>query len=169
MQVGVMDPVLEPSARGGVFDLAGRLTFDGVEVVVGRDELASRDRLEQLRNEKAGSGLEVPSVVLGEHSDRGGIADADPHVAERARDDVDRAIAWSAELQAGAILVPFFGRAELRDEADLDRAADAFRALCQRAAAAGVVLCYEGTLPRSEEHTSELQSRVDLVCRLLLE
>src|SRR5207247_10175141 len=26
-----------------------------------------------------------------------------------------------------------------------------------------------GPLPRSEEHTSELQSRVDLVCRLLLE
>src|SRR5438105_8680192 len=26
-----------------------------------------------------------------------------------------------------------------------------------------------GTVPRSEEHTSELQSRVDLVCRLLLE
>src|SRR5438105_10168397 len=25
------------------------------------------------------------------------------------------------------------------------------------------------SLPRSEEHTSELQSRVDLVCRLLLE
>src|SRR5206468_11653165 len=27
----------------------------------------------------------------------------------------------------------------------------------------------EGTPPRSEEHTSELQSRSDLVCRLLLE
>src|SRR5438105_12040522 len=26
-----------------------------------------------------------------------------------------------------------------------------------------------GVIPRSEEHTSELQSRVDLVCRLLLE
>src|SRR5207247_2862585 len=29
--------------------------------------------------------------------------------------------------------------------------------------------CREGPRPRSEEHTSELQSRVDLVCRLLLE
>src|SRR2546428_4898284 len=27
----------------------------------------------------------------------------------------------------------------------------------------------DSTLPRSEEHTSELQSRSDLVCRLLLE
>src|SRR6266536_239867 len=137
MQVGVMDPVLEPSARGGVFDLAGRLTFDGVEVVVGRDELASRDRLEQLREEKAASGLDVPSLVLGEHSDRGGIADADP---------------GAAELEAGAILVPFFGRAELRDEADLDRAASAFRTLCTPAGDAGVVLCYEGTLPAEAIH-----------------
>src|SRR2546421_6672372 len=29
--------------------------------------------------------------------------------------------------------------------------------------------CYEGRGVRSEEHTSELQSRSDLVCRLLLE
>src|SRR5438105_9761699 len=28
---------------------------------------------------------------------------------------------------------------------------------------------WENSPPRSEEHTSELQSRVDLVCRLLLE
>src|SRR5699024_12214216 len=27
----------------------------------------------------------------------------------------------------------------------------------------------QGSMPRSEEHTSELQSRFDLVCRLLLE
>src|SRR5437868_10872864 len=32
-----------------------------------------------------------------------------------------------------------------------------------------VVLSYLTWLPRSEEHTSELQSRFDLVCRLLLE
>src|SRR5699024_12052824 len=30
-------------------------------------------------------------------------------------------------------------------------------------------LAAESDLPRSEEHTSELQSRFDLVCRLLLE
>src|SRR2546421_8196166 len=29
--------------------------------------------------------------------------------------------------------------------------------------------CYEYSVVRSEEHTSELQSRSDLVCRLLLE
>src|SRR5690349_24226685 len=33
----------------------------------------------------------------------------------------------------------------------------------------GIALIDTGVVPRSEEHTSELQSRRDLVCRLLLE
>ncbi len=143
----MMDPVLEPSAGGRVFDLARRLTFAGVELVVHRDELASRERLEQLRAEKAEAGLEVPALVLAEHSDLGGIADADPDVAARARRDIERAIAWAIELETGAILVPFFGLAELRGEDDLERAARAFRDVCPAAEEAGVVLCYEGTLP----------------------
>src|SRR6202158_4110946 len=50
-----------------------------------------------------------------------------------------------------------------------------FRSMClQRApldtsAAVSVVVFLEGDLLRSEEHTSELQSPPDLVCRLLLE
>ena len=153
-----MNPVLEPYAGGRVFELARRLTFAGVELVVGRGELDSRDRLEQLRREKAASGLAVPSLVLGEHSDRGGIADADPAVAASARRDVEGAIGWASELDAGAILVPFFGRGELRGEADLDRAAEAFRTLCGSAGEADVVLCYEGTLPADAIH--ELANRV---------
>src|SRR5690242_21161382 len=35
--------------------------------------------------------------------------------------------------------------------------------------AGDVVVTVGGTIPRSEEHTSELQSHVNLVCRLLLE
>src|SRR5947207_7017188 len=40
-----------------------------------------------------------------------------------------------------------------------------------RAATAGLRrrLCWQRVRPRSEEHTSELQSHSDLVCRLLLE
>src|SRR3712207_7091987 len=43
------------------------------------------------------------------------------------------------------------------------------RALRRRRGAAGVVRGGRRTEPRSEEHTSELQSRQYLVCRLLLE
>src|SRR5437868_7513661 len=43
-------------------------------------------------------------------------------------------------------------------------------ALARRvAASAGILWCLAGPCNRSEEHTSELQSRFDLVCRLLLE
>src|SRR5207248_11028996 len=42
------------------------------------------------------------------------------------------------------------------------------RAAAWRSAAAGLPADYERS-PRSEEHTSELQSPYDLVCRLLLE
>src|SRR3712207_6860142 len=67
-----------------------------------------------------------------------------------------------------------------RDLDAYDRAADPIRELAQELAdefgpPAGVIGLYEHTtlpaalLRRSEEHTSELQSRQYLVCRLLLE
>ena len=105
------------------------------------------------------TGLAVPSLVLGEHSDLGGIGDADAAVATRAADDVRLALDWSARLGADALLIPFFGRAELRDDADIERAAGAFRPLCEVAAARGVSLLYEGTLPA--EPIRRLAARVE--------
>jgi L-ribulose-5-phosphate 3-epimerase len=141
-----MDAVVRAADDGETFARARRLGFAGVEVDLSRGDLSSR-RLDVLRYASEASGLAVPSLVLGEHSDRGGIADPDPVVTERARDDVARAIDWAAELGADAVLVPFFGRAELVEDADVDRAAAAFRPLCKLAGERGVVLCYEGTLP----------------------
>jgi sugar phosphate isomerase/epimerase len=143
-----MDAVVRAADDDETFVRAKRLGFAGVEVDLSRDDL-NDGRLETLRGARAGTALTVPSLVLGEHSDRGGIADADPAVAEQARDDVAQAIDWAAELGAGAVLIPFFGRAELVEEADVDRAAAAFRPLCEPAGERGVVLCYEGTLPAS--------------------
>jgi sugar phosphate isomerase/epimerase len=140
-----MDAVVQAADDDETFARALRLGFAGVEVDLSRDDL-SNGRIDALLRAKAGTGLAVPSIVLGEHSDRGGIADTDPVAAERARDDVARTIEWAAELGAGAILIPFFGRAELEEEADIDRAAAAYRPLCELADERGVVLCYEGTL-----------------------
>jgi sugar phosphate isomerase/epimerase len=142
-----MDAVVRAADDEATFARAKRLGFAGVEVDLLRDELHAGDRSQSLRWASAASRLEVPSIVLGEHSDRGGIADTDPLVAEHARDDVARAIGLAAELGSGVILVPFFGRAELVDDADIDRAAAAFRPLCETASDRGVTLCYEGTLP----------------------
>jgi sugar phosphate isomerase/epimerase len=144
---GAMEAVVRAADDQETFTRAKRLGFAGVEVDPSRDELHSGDKLERLRRARAASRLAVPSIVLGEHSDRGGISDTDPLVAERAREDVARSIDWASELGAGAILLPFFGRAELIDDADVDRAAAACRPLCEQAGERGVVLCYEGTLP----------------------
>ncbi len=142
-----MDSVVGVADDDETFRLAKRLGFAGVEVVAVRDDLRSSDRLESLRRASAATVMAVPSLVLGEHSDRGGIADAEPLVAEQAREDVAQAIDWAAQLDTEAILVPFFGRAELHDDADVERAAAAFGPLCEAAGERGVVLCYEGTLP----------------------
>jgi sugar phosphate isomerase/epimerase len=153
MKAAVMDAVVRAGDDAQTFARAERLGFAGVEVDLSRDELHSGRRLETLRRAVAESGLAVPSIVLGEHGDRGGIADTDPLVAEQARDDVLRAIDWAAELGAGAILLPFFGRAELVGETDVVRAAAALRPLCEQAAQRGTTLCYEGTLPATQIRT----------------
>ena len=142
-----MDAVLTSSDDGEVFARARRLGFGGVEVIVTRKQLAAADRLEGLRRASLERGLAIPSLVLGEHSDLGGIADLDPAVAASARADVELAIRWAAELACEAILVPFFGRAELTSDGDVDRAAKRFRPLCELVGGAGVTLLYEGTLP----------------------
>src|SRR5207247_3013882 len=76
-----------------------------------------------------------------------------------------------AEELEGVVAAGLVDRAE--------RGLDALRLLVRQAAGPdhldqlrqgrGVDLRPVGRDPRSEEHTSELQSRVDLVCRLLLE
>jgi sugar phosphate isomerase/epimerase len=150
MRAGVVESVVV----GGrddlhTFELARRAGFAGVEVVLGRDELRSPhgERLTSLRRAKARTGLEVVSVLLGEHSERGGIADASPALAEAAAEDVRRAIGWAADLGSGVVLVPFFGRGEFVGEAGFERCVSAFSALCAPAGEAGVALCYEGLLP----------------------
>src|SRR3712207_7426523 len=64
-------------------------------------------------------------------------------------------------------------RERLRQAAQLDPEAGARLLDLQlegvREAPLGVVVCCDRRTPRSEEHTSELQSRQYLVCRLLLE
>jgi sugar phosphate isomerase/epimerase len=142
-----MDNVIQADGDERVFAHARRLGFAGVEIILTRGELATRARLHTLRRARAATGLAVPGLVLGEHSDLGGIADSDPAVAASAHDDVRRAVAWAAELECDVILVPFFGRAEVRDHAALDRTAAAFRPLCAFAGEHGVTLCFEGTLP----------------------
>lgn len=143
-----------------VFERAARSGFRGVEVALRREDLRApgRERLAALRAAREVCSLHVPSLVLGELN-FGGLGSPDAHVADAASEDVRRAIAWAQALGADIILVPFFMQGELVEEADVDRAARALRALCPLAAERGVSLCYEGTLPA--RRVRDLAARVE--------
>ena len=151
LRAGVLDSVVGGSDDRSTFHRARWAGFAGVEATLSARDLKGegRDRLRTLERASASSGLAVSSFVL-DHHNLGGIADADPRVAAGAAEEVRVAIAWAAELGAGAILVPFFGHAELLTESDRVRAVSAFRALCPLASAAGISLLYEGSLPATE-------------------
>jgi L-ribulose-5-phosphate 3-epimerase len=144
--VGVMDSVIGGADDAEVFARAHRAGADCVEITPSRAQLQDGKRLPFVASAAAASGLPVSSLVL-DHHNLGGVADADGIVARQAADDVRAAISWAAELDAGVILVPFFGGSALVTDDDLARAARAFRELCEPAARGSVTLCYEGPLP----------------------
>jgi sugar phosphate isomerase/epimerase len=137
-----MDTVVGGATDAERFERARRAGFAGVELVVSRDDLRGGRRLDDLPR-----ALPVPTLVLGDHNHGGGIADADADVARAAEQDVRDAVDRAAALGADVVLVPFFLRGEITDEAGFDRCADAFRGLCPVAAERGVTLAFEGTLP----------------------
>jgi sugar phosphate isomerase/epimerase len=143
MHVGVIDDILRCE---DAFACAAELGFAGVEVVLGRSDLALPDRLAELMDAKERSQLAVPSLILGGHNVEGGIADPDGAVAALARSEVVVALDWAQALGSDAILVPFFLAAELADEEAIDRCAAAFEMLCPLAERAGVALCFEGSV-----------------------
>ena len=152
MRAAVMDTVIGGRDDAEVFARAKRIGCVGVEITAGRLDLrdSKESRLDALRRAKRMTGLDVHALVLGEHNEIGGLADDDADTAGQARDDVRDATAWAHELGAGVVLVPFFMRAELESEADVERASAAFGSLCPLAAERGVTLCYEGTLSAQE-------------------
>jgi sugar phosphate isomerase/epimerase len=145
MKVGVLDNLIGGRDELERFERARATGCAGVEVILLRRQLRDPGTPAAIRAAQAATGLEIPSFVLDEHN-FGGIASPDAGTAAAAAEDVRIAVAWAAELGVGAILIPFFVEAELRDEAALGRASAAFRDLCPPAAASGVLLAYEGTL-----------------------
>jgi sugar phosphate isomerase/epimerase len=145
VKVGVLDSVIGGRDDLDAFERARGIGCDGVEVMLLGKHLRGTEKSATLRAARDATGLEIPTLVLDEHN-LGGIASPDPRTAAAAADEVRTAIAWAADLGVGAILIPFFVEAEIRDDAGFDRAAAALRGLCPLAAAHGVVLAYEGTL-----------------------
>jgi sugar phosphate isomerase/epimerase len=157
MQVGVLDSVVGGRDELDSFERALSIGCTGIEVMLLGTHFRGTGKPAALRAAQAATGLEIPTFVLDEHN-FGGIASPDASVAAAAAEEVRIASSWAAELGVGAVLIPFFVEAELRDEAAFDRAVTAFRELCPLAAENGVVLAYEGTLPAAR--VRELAERV---------
>ena len=159
---GVVDAVLRraDSRDEDVFAAARALSFAGVEVDLGGDVRARpQERLASLLRAREATGLRIPSLILSHHLTEGGLADPQADVRGRAADDVRVAIRLAADLASDVLLVPFFLRGEIDGEDGLERCVSSFRPLCAEAAAAGVVLCYEGTL--DARAINRLAERVD--------
>lgn len=147
MRTAVLDSVLVTA--GDVFSDARRLGFSGIELTLERAKLRSAGadgELARLRRASEQSSLNIHALILAEHN-HGGIAATSAETASAAVRDVEAAIEWAAALGAEVVLVPFFLEADLRSDADFDRCADAFAALCPLAERRGVTLCYEGLYP----------------------
>jgi sugar phosphate isomerase/epimerase len=143
MRIGALSDVL---MCDDVFGCAAELGLEGLEIVLASGDLARPERLSDLARSARRAALEIPSLVLGSQNLEGGVADADPAVAARARAEVLVALEWARVLGADAVLIPFFLKADLPNEAAVERCADAFGALCPAAERAGITLCFEGSL-----------------------
>jgi len=158
MKVGVLDNVIGGRDEVERFQRVASIGCAGIEVILMRRHLRDAGTPARLLAARSATDLEIPTFVLDEHN-LGGIASRDAGTAAAAAEDVRVAIAWASELGVDAILIPFFVEAEIRDDAAFERAAAAFRELCRHAAASGVVLAYEGTLPAARVRA--LAQRVD--------
>jgi sugar phosphate isomerase/epimerase len=147
VRVGILDEVLRCD---DAFACAAELGFAGIEVVLGGGALGRPERVDELAEEAARTGLELPSLVLGAHNVDGGIADADPAVAAGASAQVLQALRWAPALGADVVLVPFFLASDLADDDALTRCTAALAALCPAAERAGVTLCFEGSIAAGE-------------------
>ncbi len=132
-----------------VLAVAREAGLDGVEVCLRGDY--AEDALWPVSGARsvAGAartlGLEIPSLTL-LMLNQGSFAGDDP-TRERARGIVRHSIDLAHELGARIILLPFFGAGKIDGEAGVDRVVEDLRLLAPTAAASGVKLGIETTLP----------------------
>lgn len=162
MQFGAMETILPTKAPDSVTD-AHEAGFDALELDVagpdpGDDPLwdpAARDRI---RRQAAALDVELPSICLGFLNHGGPTAD-DPDVRADARASIRRAIDAASAIDAEAILVPFFGEAEIETDRHRDRVVESIQRVADSAEAAGITIALENTL--SGEANRELLERID--------
>jgi L-ribulose-5-phosphate 3-epimerase len=151
MRFGTLQGVLgEPLET--VFATAARLGFEGVELdwngagdAEGEGKFGPAQRF-AIRERAQQAGVEIPSVAA-HFLNAGGLGSEDPATQQAGLAAVRSGIALCAALGARVLLVPFFGKAELQGGADTERLERHLKTLAPEAAARGVRLGVESTLP----------------------
>lgn len=151
MRYGAMDGSLGRGKQSApsVLAVAHEAGLDGVEVCLrgdyADDSLWTVSGARSVAAAARALGLEIPSLAL-LMLNQGSFAGDDP-TRERARGIVRHAIDLARELGARIILLPFFGAGKIDGETGVARVVEELRALAPAAAAGGVKLGIETTLP----------------------
>lgn len=148
MKYGAMQWILGRS--DDLFATAKELGLDGIELGYGERDLATTPeaRARSLAQARA-AGVEIPSLCIG-CLNQGGWSSDDETVRSHATELVRNSIPAAVELGAKVVLVPFFFQAAPHGAEELDRVYAGFREVAAMAAAAGLILGYEGELPADE-------------------
>lgn len=162
MRFAAMESILPTNAPDSIED-ALEAGYEGLELNVagpypGDDPLWRPESRTRIRRRAADRGIDIPSICLG-FLNGGGLTSDDPDVRGDARASILRAIDAAAALDAGTILVPFFGTGEIHTDRHRDRVVSGITDVADAAAAAGVTLAIENTLPAGDN--LELLDRID--------
>jgi L-ribulose-5-phosphate 3-epimerase len=144
--IGVTDWNLQMTGKVEAVALAAKLGFDGVQVSLGRtpisDKLPMDDAALQARYVEAAKqrGIALSGTCLD-------ILHVD-HLKDNARAQkwVADSIPITANLKAGVVLLPFFGRASLTSHAEMDYVGGILKEIAPAAERAGVILGLEDTI-----------------------
>jgi sugar phosphate isomerase/epimerase len=151
MKFGVMQNVLG-EGLDTVLATAAQLGFDGVELDwrspedVNEGGAFAPSQRAAIRERAQAAGVEIASLCAG-WGNRGGLADPDESVQQTALAAIRAGIQLAADLGARVILVPFFGRGEIRGGEAEQRLVQPLCALAPEAERRGVRLGVESTLP----------------------
>ena len=162
MQFAAMETILPSKAPDSITE-AKEAGYAGIELNVDGPDAATdpiwtpANRV-RMQVKAVAEEMAIPSICLG-FLNRGGLTSDDPDVRADARHAIVNAIDAAAAIRAEAILVPFFGDAQIESSEERDRLVDGFQRLTDAAEAVDVTLAIENTL--DGEANAELVDRID--------
>lgn len=154
MRFGISQRSLEPSDLDRAFRLAREAGADGVEITCEQPDqlmaLLAEDGADRVNRLKQQLKLDAPSISLGLLKHGESLFGA-PEVVEQASQVIGKAITAAGLIDAKVVLVPFFGKAMIELDEELERVLESLLDLAEQAEAAGLTLGIESTLNASRQ------------------